>query len=205
MCLDNQLCVLGGLVRRRDTSEVLDLASTCLLVQTLGVALLRNLNGNINIDLDKRKRLVVALGALFVELAGDEAVCPVRANEGSDGDGGRVGKELGDLCDAANVLVAVLFGKAQVLVQAEADIVAVEAVGGEAQVQKVLLEGGGDGGFSRGGQAGEPDGEALLLTVGFALGAREGRVPGDVAGLVVGANVSFIFGSGGDDDSGVAG
>lgn len=48
-------------------------------------------------------------------------------------------------------------------------------------MEEVLLEGGGDGGFARGGQAGEPDGEALLLAEGLALGAGEGRVPGDVA------------------------
>lgn len=48
-------------------------------------------------------------------------------------------------------------------------------------MEEVLLEGGGDGGFARGGEASEPDGEALLLAEGLALGAREGGVPGDVA------------------------
>lgn len=109
------------------------------------------------------------------------AVGNVGGNKAGEGNGAAVGKQLGDLGDAANVFVAVLFGEAQVLVQAEADIVAVEAVGGEAEVEEVLLEGGGDGGFARGGEAGEPDGEALLLAEGLALGAGEGRVPGDVA------------------------
>ena len=45
----------------------------------------------------------------------------------------------------------------------------------------MLLEGGGDGGLARGGQAGEPDGETLLLAGLVALLAREGGVPGDVA------------------------
>lgn len=48
-------------------------------------------------------------------------------------------------------------------------------------MQEVLLEGGGDGGFARGGQAGEPDGEAALAAELVALVAGEGGVPGDVA------------------------
>jgi hypothetical protein len=85
------------------------------------------------------------------------------------------------LRDAADVLVAVLLGETQVLVQAEADVVAVEAVGGQAEVEEVLLERGGDGGLARGGQAGQPDGEAALLAELIALAAGERRVPGDVA------------------------
>lgn len=87
------------------------------------------------------------------------------------------------LGDAADVLVAVLLGKAQVLVQAEAHIVAVEAVGGQADVEEVLLEGGGHSGLARGRQAGEPDGEAALAAQLVPLMPGERRVPGDVAAL----------------------
>lgn len=45
----------------------------------------------------------------------------------------------------------------------------------------MLLEGGCDSRLSRGGEAGEPDGEALLLAVCVALGAGERRMPGDIA------------------------
>ena len=85
------------------------------------------------------------------------------------------------LGDSANVLVAVLLGETEVLVQAEADIVAVETVGGNAEVEEVLLERGRNGGFARGREAGQPDGEAALLAELVALMAREGRVPSDVA------------------------
>lgn len=85
------------------------------------------------------------------------------------------------LSDTANVLIAVLLTEAQVLVEAEADVVAVEAVRGQAQVQQVLFKGGGDGGLARGGEAGEPDGHALLAAELIALLARERRVPCDVA------------------------
>lgn len=81
----------------------------------------------------------------------------------------------------ADVLVAVLLGEAEILVQAEAHVVAVETVGGVAKVQQVLLKGSRDGGLARGGEAGEPEGEALLLAELAALLARETGVPGDVA------------------------
>lgn len=179
--VDRYLGLVRGLVRRRDTSKVLDLASPGLLVQTLGVTLLGDLNGDIDVDLDKGQGRIAAGAALLVQVARDLAVGLVRADEAGDGDGAAVGEQLGDLGDAANVLVAVLLGEAEVLVQAEAHVVAVEAVGGHAQVQEVLLQGGGDGGFARGGEACEPDGEALLFAEGLALGAGEGGVPGDVA------------------------
>lgn len=48
-------------------------------------------------------------------------------------------------------------------------------------MQEVLLESGCDGGFPRGREAGEPDGEAALAAELVALMARERGVPGDVA------------------------
>ena len=45
----------------------------------------------------------------------------------------------------------------------------------------MLLERGRDGGLARGGEAGQPEGQAALLAKGGALGAREGGVPGYVA------------------------
>lgn len=96
------------------------------------------------------------------------------------------------LGDTTNVLIAILLAETQVLVEAEAHVVAVEAVRGEAQVQQVLLEGGRDGGLARGGKAGEPDGHALLAAELIALLARERRVPCDVA-VLRGRCVSFLL------------
>lgn len=46
----------------------------------------------------------------------------------------------------------------------------------------MLLEGGGDGGFSGGGEAGEPDCQTRLGAEGGALGVGEGvGVPGYVS------------------------
>ena len=52
------------------------------------------------------------------------------------------------LGDPPDVLVAVLFREAKVLVQAEAYVVAIETVGREALLQQVLLERCGDGRFA---------------------------------------------------------
>lgn len=179
--LDGDLGVLGLLVGGGDAGEVLDLTGAGLLVEALGVTLLSDLEGHVNVDLDKGDGLIVALARLGVQLAGDVAVCPVGRDEGGDGDGGRVGEELGDFGDAADVLVAVLLGEAEVLVEAEADVVAVETVGGDAKVQQVLLEGRGHGGLARGRETGQPDGKTALATGLVALTARKRRVPGDVA------------------------
>jgi len=88
---------------------------------------------------------------------------------------------LTHLCYPPDVLVPVLFAEAEVLVQTEPHVVAVQTVRGQTALQKVLLEGDGDCGFPRGGEAGEPDCGALLLAEGVALGAGEACVPGDVA------------------------
>lgn len=85
------------------------------------------------------------------------------------------------LGNSADVLVSVLLREAEILVQAKSHIVAVEAVGRDAEMEEVLLERGRDGGLAGGRQAGQPDGKAALATELIALAARQGRVPGDVA------------------------
>ena len=121
-----------------------------------------------------------------MQLAGQRAVRAVRADEAGDGDAAAVGEQLGHLGDAADVLRAVGGREAQVGVEPEADVVAVEAVGGEGDGEQVLLEGGGDGGFARGGEAREPDCEAGLVPEVGALRVGEGGVPGYVAGVAGG-------------------
>jgi hypothetical protein len=95
--LDDNLGVCGLLVGSSDTSELLDLASASLLVETLGVALLGNLEGDVNVDFDKRNGLVVVVCALSVKRASEVTVGPVGRDEGGDCYGGGVGEELGDL------------------------------------------------------------------------------------------------------------
>jgi hypothetical protein len=96
LAVNVDLGVLGSLVGSADTSELLDLTGASLLVQTLGVALLGLLHGNVNEDLDEGKRSLAVLG-VGVEVTGDLAVGLVGGDEGGKGDGGAVGEELGDL------------------------------------------------------------------------------------------------------------
>lgn len=81
-------------------------------------------------------------------------VHPVRRDERGNRDRGAVGEQFGDLCNAADVLVAVLLGEAQVFVEAEADVVAVQAVGVHVAVtEELVLEFDSDGRFARGREA----------------------------------------------------
>lgn len=85
------------------------------------------------------------------------------------------------LSNAPDVLIPVLLAESKVLVQPEAHIVAIETVGSEPKVQQVLLERCRNSRLARRRKTSEPDGEAGLLAECVALGAREGRVPGNVA------------------------
>lgn len=118
-----------------------------------------------------------------MQLPRQQAIRSVGRNERGQGQSTAVGKQQGDLGYAADVLVPIRFAEAKIFVQAEADVVAVEAVGGIGGVEQVLLEGGRDGGFARGGEAGEPDCEARLAAEGGAFGVGEGvGVPSYIAG-----------------------
>ena len=85
------------------------------------------------------------------------------------------------LCDTADVLVTALLVKAKVLVETEADVVAVKTVGSKTLLEKVLLKSSGNGRLARGGETGEPDGSTLLLAELATLLAGKTSVPGDVA------------------------
>lgn len=79
------------------------------------------------------------------------------------------------LSDSSNILSPVFFAETQVLVQSKSNIVPVKSVGGQSQVQEVLLQGNCDSGLTAGREAGEPQREALLATKGAALLVRDGR------------------------------
>lgn len=66
-----------------------------------------------------------------MQLSRQVAVRTVRTDEARDSYGAAVSEELGNFGNATDVLFAVLGAEAEVLVQAEADVVTVEAVGGE--------------------------------------------------------------------------
>jgi len=114
---ENEVGVVRGLIRVRDTGEVLDLTSTGLLVETLGVAGLSDLEGHISEDLVKGHTHAL------VDLASVLTAALVRADERGDGNDTRVGEEGGDLTDTAEVLLTVSGAEAKASVEAEADVV----------------------------------------------------------------------------------
>ena len=99
-----------------------------------------------------------------------QPIGPIRGDERRECQSAAISEQQRYLSYASDVLIAILFAETKVFVQAEADIVAIEAVGSVGGVEEVLLKGGGDGGFPRGGEAGEPYCEAGLAAEGGALG-----------------------------------
>lgn len=81
-------------------------------------------------------------------------------DKAAEADLATVGEELGDLGDSANVLPSVLRGEAEVVVEAGADVVAVEAVGGDAQIDEKSLELKSDRGLAGTRQSRQPNGAA---------------------------------------------
>lgn len=59
-----------------------------------------------------------------------------------------IGEQFGHLADSADILLAVLWGKAEVLVEAVSDVVSIQAVCRDALRHEVLLQGEGDGRFT---------------------------------------------------------
>ncbi len=94
---DGDLGVLGRLVGGADAGEVGDLAGAGLLVEPLRVALLGDLERDVGEDLDEGDRLIAGGRGGAVQVARDLPVRLEGRDERRDGDGGRVGEELGDL------------------------------------------------------------------------------------------------------------
>jgi len=61
-------------------------------------------------------------------------------NEGAEGDDSGVGEKSSHFRHAADVLLSVLGGEAQVLVQPVADVVAVQTVGGDTSIIKITIK-----------------------------------------------------------------
>src|SRR5690349_11967934 len=149
---ERELRLRGRLVRRGDAGELLDLSRTRLLVEALHVALLADLERALDEHLDE---------VLGHERANLVAVGAVRGDERRDRHHAGLGEELRDLADPSDVLGPVLARKAEVLVEAMADVVPVEDVGADAAVPEPLLELDGDRRLPRSVVPGEPPGAAV--------------------------------------------
>src|SRR5262249_29617448 len=126
------------LVRVVDAGEVFQLSSTGFLVQALRIALFAGGNRRIDENLDERQL------ACHVQGPDSIAVLAIGADEAGHGDHATVGKKLGDFADAADVFLAVGGRKPQVLVEAVADVVAVQNVGQPAALHQGMFQGKGN-------------------------------------------------------------
>lgn len=89
------------------------------------------------------------------------------------------------LSNAPDIFSSVLLTEAQILVQPKANIIAIEPVSRMTKMQEMLLERYCNGGFAAGGEAGEPKGEALLVTKSAPLlVGHRGGVPCYVTVLI---------------------
>lgn len=136
-----------------------DLAGLGLFVQPLGVALLALLQACVDEHLDKGERWVV----LGMELACIVSIGLVRRDKRGDTDGGRRREQQGHLGNAADVLLTILGGETQVLVESEADVVTIHTECRLVQMQQVLLESRSNGGLAGRREAREPDAHSLLV------------------------------------------
>ncbi|SKN32588.1 Uncharacterised protein [Mycobacteroides abscessus subsp. abscessus] len=110
------------------------------------------------------------------------AIGAIRADERGHRDNTGVGKDLGHGTHAADILGAICRRESEVGVEAVPQVVAVEPIGRDTSGYQAALQFHGDGGFSGGGQSGDPD----RATLGRALVAgNRGRMPDDL-GLVQG-------------------
>ncbi len=129
----------SGSSNRSPAGELLHLARLHLRVEALRIALRAGLVGGPDIDLEE---VVVA-----DDPAGEPAQFVVRGDEGGDDDDAAVGEEFRDLGDAADVLEAVLVGEAEIAVQPDAHVVAVEHLDEPARGVEFAFETVGKGAF----------------------------------------------------------
>ena len=137
--------------------------------------------------------------AVLHESARLVAVGAEGGHEGGQHDHAGVEEQLGHLADAADVLLPVGIGEAEVLAEAVAHVVAIQHVGRQAALKQGGVDGVGQGALAGSGQAGEPEDGAAVATLFSPCRAVHGRlVPGDVGGCPLVGELS-VGGAGGHD------
>ena len=173
--VDLQLGGVRGFVGAGDASEFLDLPRPCLGVEAFGVAGFADLKIGGAEPLQKVTVLHQASGLVPVSAEG--------GNKGGEHDHARIQEQLGHFTDAADVLLTVGIGEAQVFAEAVANVVPVQHIGGEPPLEQSGVHGIGQGALAGAGESGEPeDGAAVTALFGALLTADRGFMPGDVGG-----------------------
>src|SRR6185369_15012020 len=120
------------LVRRRNTSELLDLFRSSLGIQSFGIAPLTNFEGRIHIDFDELARRQNS--------SYEVPVSAIRRDERRNADHPRLGEELGHLPNAANVFCPVFRRKTKVRTEPVPDVVTVQHVHVPSKIEQLPLQ-----------------------------------------------------------------
>ena len=169
----------GRLVGVVDSREVSDLACAGALVQSFRIPAFGLAQRAVHEHLYKPQVGILMQPANFVPVG------RVGADEGGQRNRASVAKEFRDLSDTTNVFPAVRFGETEVLVDAQAHVVAVEAVRQLASPEQRALQGDGDGALAAARKAGKPDRCAFLAQDLVAVFPRyQAFLPGDIGGFL---------------------
>ena len=173
--VDLQLGRFRCFVGAGDAGEFLDLPRPCLGVEAFGVA------GFADLEVCGAEHLEEV--TVLHQVPGLVPVCTEGRHKGGQHDHARIQEQLGHLTDAADILLTVGIGEAQVFAEAVADVVAIQHIGGESPLEQGCIDGIGQGALARAGEPGEPKNGAAVPTLLRALvAAHGGLMPGDVGG-----------------------
>ncbi len=143
-------------------------------IEALNISGFAHIQCGITEDLDE-----VTVGGY---VSGNLAVCAEGGDEGGQYHGAALQEQFGEFTDTADVLFAIVIGKAEVGAEPVAHVIAIQHEGAGAEVIESILQGVGQGGFARAGEAGEPDHGALVPVLLLAQVTGDGGlVPNNVA------------------------
>ena len=130
--VDFHIGVLRCFERGGDPRKVLDFTCTCPFVEALYIARFTYRQGWVEEDLDE----------VFLpdDLAGHVTDLVGGTDEGADGDHPGIDEQLGDLCNAPDILQPVFFAEAQVVINPGTDVIPVQHLAEEPVKEEFLLQ-----------------------------------------------------------------
>src|SRR5690606_19161562 len=152
--VDDNLGIFRPLIVGRDTGEILDLAGPRLFIKPLDVARLADFERGVDKNLEKLILLHERARHLPLALEGRD--------EGDEGDQPGIDHQPRRFTDAADILDPVRIGEAKILVEAVADVIAVEQIGMLAERMQLLLDEVGNRRLAGAREPREPEDGRLL-------------------------------------------
>lgn len=158
---DFQSGLNGRLIGCINTGKALDLTRSCFFIQAFDIPGLTNLYGRIDINFKEILR-ANNLSCHFPNLPG-------RTDKGIERNNAAVEVQFGNLCNTADVFLAVFRTKAEVVINSAAYIVAIKYLGEETIIVKIAFEVLSDGAFSGAGQSCKPEGFTALTKLALPV------------------------------------